>query len=82
MSQLFQRIANFLANEMITKRLANSRAFQRWALKTHEHVEKGQDLASTGHKHVSKHAETIHTETKGFFTQLREELKKEWGLKK
>jgi len=64
---LFQKIAQFLANEIVTKRLANSRAFQRWALKTHEHVEKSQNLAKTGQEHASKHVESLHKETKGFF---------------
>lgn len=79
---LFQKIAQYLANEIFTKRLANSRAFQRWALKTHEHVEKSQDFAKVGQKHAAKHVESMHKGTKGFFSEVAQELKKEWGMKK
>ncbi len=40
MSQFFLRIANYLANELIVKGLANNRSFQRFALKTADHVDK------------------------------------------
>ncbi len=40
MSQFFLRIANYIANELIVKGLANNRSFQRFALKTADHVDK------------------------------------------
>jgi hypothetical protein len=39
MNQFVQRLANWLANEVIVKGLAESRTFQRMALKTHTTVE-------------------------------------------
>lgn len=40
MSQFFLRIANYIANELIVKGLANNRSFQRFALRTADHVDK------------------------------------------
>lgn len=51
MSQFFLRIANYLANELIVKGLANNRAFQRFALRTADHVDK---LKTTGVEHSDK----------------------------
>mmetsp|Transcript_35089 Transcript_35089/g.69138 ORF Transcript_35089/g.69138 Transcript_35089/m.69138 type:complete len:111 (-) Transcript_35089:274-606(-) len=40
MNQFVQRIANYVANEIVIKGLAESRTFQRFALRTHENVQK------------------------------------------
>jgi len=40
MSQFFFRVANYLANELIVKGLANNKSFQRFALRTSQNVEK------------------------------------------
>jgi len=45
MNQFIQRIANYIANEVIVKGLAESKTFQRFALRTHTSV---QDLKSKG----------------------------------
>ena len=39
---LFQKVAQYLANEVITPALAKSKTFQRAAVKTHAQVEKIQ----------------------------------------
>lgn len=51
MSQFFLRIANYIANELIVKGLANNRAFQRFALRTAGHVDK---VKATGVEHSGK----------------------------
>mmetsp|Transcript_7595 Transcript_7595/g.13142 ORF Transcript_7595/g.13142 Transcript_7595/m.13142 type:complete len:101 (-) Transcript_7595:1312-1614(-) len=38
-SQFVQRLANYLANEVLVKGLANSKAFQRMALRAHNSIE-------------------------------------------
>jgi hypothetical protein len=43
--RIISRIANWLANELITKRLANSPLFIDMAHRTHTHVQKVQKLA-------------------------------------
>mmetsp|Transcript_4709 Transcript_4709/g.6691 ORF Transcript_4709/g.6691 Transcript_4709/m.6691 type:complete len:108 (+) Transcript_4709:233-556(+) len=45
MNQFIQRIANYIANEVIVKGLAESKTFQRFALRTHTTV---QDLKAKG----------------------------------
>jgi len=39
MNQFFQRVANYVANEIIIKGLANSRTFQRFAVRTSKKYE-------------------------------------------
>jgi hypothetical protein len=39
MNQFFQRVANYVANEVIIKGLANSRTFQRFAVRTNKQYE-------------------------------------------
>jgi hypothetical protein len=55
-AQFFQRVAHYLANELITKRLAESPTFLRAALRAHEHVNKGaswvKDIEGTLDKDV------------------------------
>jgi hypothetical protein len=38
-NQFFQRVANYVANEIIVKGLANSRTFQRFAVRTSKQYE-------------------------------------------
>ena len=45
MSQFIQRIANYVANEILIKGLANSRTFQRFAVRTDKNL---QDIHKKG----------------------------------
>eukprot|EP00039_Didymoeca_costata_P019388 m.337345 g.337345 ORF g.337345 m.337345 type:complete len:104 (-) comp18105_c0_seq1:140-451(-) len=47
---IFQRVASWLANEVITKSLAKSETFQRFAATTHKHVSKVQSQAAEATK--------------------------------
>uniref|UniRef100_A0A6U6IHD6 Uncharacterized protein n=1 Tax=Odontella aurita TaxID=265563 RepID=A0A6U6IHD6_9STRA len=38
MNQFIQRVANYIANEVLIKGLANSRTFQRFAVRTDKHI--------------------------------------------
>eukprot|EP01134_Creolimax_fragrantissima_P008077 CFRG8077T1 len=49
MAALIQRVAQYLANEVITKSLARSKSFQKFAQQTHGHVSK---MSEAGEKHV------------------------------
>merc|ERR1712146_802143 len=53
MSQFFQRVATWLANEVVVKGLANNRAFQQFAVRTQSKID---NLKSEG---VSKATEGI-----------------------
>ena len=58
-NQFFQRVANYVANEVIVKGLANSRTFQRFAVRADKQFkdvhEKGtENLAKTVEEFVSK----------------------------
>ncbi len=76
MSQLFQRIAQYLANEVVTKRLANSSTFMNAAHKTHQTVQKSQQLLNAN---KGKAAEHVQDQGKGlwaFLSEVRKELLK------
>ena len=86
---LFQKVAQYLANELITKRLAQSQSFQRMAVRTHEHVSKTQAIAKSQGETVgktlnstSKQAAEAFQKQKGFFAEVREEMLKEMKIKK
>lgn len=77
MSQFFLRIANYIANELIVKGLANNRSFQRFALRTADHAEK---LKAQGAEHTEKAAKEVekHVGLLGrFMDALRHEVKKD-----
>lgn len=57
-NQFFQRVANYVANEMIVKGLANSKIFQKFAVRTNKQYE---DLAKQGADSINK---TLHTMVK------------------
>jgi len=74
MAQIFQKIASYLANEVITKRLANSHSFMTAAHKTHQTVQKSHKLI---HENKGKVAETVQGHGKGiigFLNEIRMEL--------
>lgn len=86
---LFQKVAQYLANELITKRLAQSQSFQRMAVRTHEHVSKTQDIAREQGKSMgktldatSKQASDAFQKQRGFVAEVKDELMKELRLKK
>ena len=55
-NQFFQRVANYVANEIIVKGLANSRTFQRFAVRTNKQYE---DLTKKGTEQMSKTLDDI-----------------------
>jgi transposase len=55
-SQFFQRVANYVANEFIVKGLANSKTFQRFAVRTNKQYE---EATKQGVDHFSKTFEDI-----------------------
>ena len=57
MSGFFLRIANYIANELIVKGLANNRSFQRFALRTADHVEKVKVTGAAHSEKIAKEAE-------------------------
>lgn len=56
MNQFVQRVANYIANEVLIKGLANSRTFQRFAVKTDSSI---KEMHKTGTDNVSKAFEDI-----------------------
>lgn len=43
MNQFIQRIANYVANEILIKGLANSKTFQRFAVRTDSHIRNSKE---------------------------------------
>ena len=56
MNQFFQRVANYVANEVIIKGLANSRTFQRFAVRTNKQYE---DLTKQGANQLNETLEEL-----------------------
>lgn len=56
MNQFFQRVANYVANEVIIKGLANSRTFQRFAVRTNKQYE---DLTKQGAEQLNQTLEEL-----------------------
>ena len=48
MNAFVQRIANYLANEIIVKQLAQNKSFQNMAMRTHLRVEKTKEFMKEG----------------------------------
>ena len=71
---LFQRIANYLASELITKRLANSQTFQRAALKTHEQVQSSQAMAKNVGEKLAQQQKEIGKSSGKFWAEFKDEL--------
>lgn len=55
-NQFFQRVANYVANEIIVKGLANSKSFQRFAIRTNKQYE---NVAKQGVDSISKTFDTM-----------------------
>jgi hypothetical protein len=77
MANLFQRIAQWLANEIIVDKLAKSRTFQNFAMKT---VRGQEGAANMGRKAAEKVAEKKRLaakETGNIFDKIKEEIRKD-----
>ena len=66
MNQFFQRVANYVANEIVIKGLANSRTFQRFAVRTNKQYEEftkqgAEQLNKTLEDLAKQQAETLNT---------------------
>eukprot|EP00578_Thalassiosira_sp_NH16_P027704 CAMPEP_0181103450 /NCGR_PEP_ID=MMETSP1071-20121207/14872_1 /TAXON_ID=35127 /ORGANISM="Thalassiosira sp., Strain NH16" /LENGTH=119 /DNA_ID=CAMNT_0023186525 /DNA_START=98 /DNA_END=457 /DNA_ORIENTATION=- len=57
MNQFVQRIANWMANEIFIKGLAESKTFQRFAVRTDRHVRKYKE---EGFEHVNAQIDELH----------------------
>eukprot|EP00924_Labyrinthula_sp_SR-Ha-C_P010877 snap_masked-scaffold_47-processed-gene-0.8-mRNA-1 protein AED:1.00 eAED:1.00 QI:0/-1/0/0/-1/1/1/0/102 len=76
---LFQRVVQWLANEIFVERLANSRVFQTFAHKTHSGITKTAENVHSGVKNL----QNLDTKpAQGFFSQFKEELIKQNTRKK
>ncbi|KAL7533938.1 hypothetical protein ACHAXR_005537 [Thalassiosira sp. AJA248-18] len=57
MNQFIQRVANYIANEVFIKGLAESKTFQRFAVHTDRHVQK---VKKEGLEHVNTQIDELH----------------------
>ncbi|CAB1117443.1 unnamed protein product [Ectocarpus sp. CCAP 1310/34] len=84
MAQFLIKIVNHFASEIITKRLANSRAFQQFAMRTHLKVEQTKKMADNpeeaaklirgaGEK-VKAEADSVASSFERFKAALKEEV--------
>lgn len=71
--QFFFRIAKYIADELIVKGLSQNKTFQRFALRTAEHIEK---VHKEGPAHAEKVTETIQKNV-GFMARFMDALRAE-----
>jgi hypothetical protein len=55
-SQFIKRVADYIANEVLVKGLANSKTFQRFAVRTNKNL---QDIERAGTEHLNKAFESL-----------------------
>lgn len=72
-----QRLVSYVINDVAVKALANSRAFQRFALKTHYHVEDAKTLTSKGADSLVSTLEKNVPKIKEFAAAFKEEVAKD-----
>ena len=77
MSGFFLRIANYIANELIVKGLANNRSFQRFALRTADHVEKVKVTGTAHSEKIAKEAEKQMGVAGRFLGAFQKEIEKD-----
>ncbi|KAL7581779.1 hypothetical protein ACA910_022312 [Epithemia clementina (nom. ined.)] len=95
-NQFFQRVINYVANEVIIKGLANSKTFQKVVVRTDHHMRQFQ---KTGQEHLEKTVEQFTKQEQagsqmagppipplrgfpGFVSAFFKEVKKDLGLGK
>ncbi|KAL7437264.1 hypothetical protein ACHAXH_003414 [Discostella pseudostelligera] len=59
MNQFVQRVANYIANELFIKGLAESKTFQRFAVHTDRHIQK---YKKEGLEQLNSHLDELHTQ--------------------
>ncbi|RLN71424.1 hypothetical protein BBJ29_007260 [Phytophthora kernoviae] len=73
----FQRLVSYVINDVAVKALSNSRTFQRFALKTHYHMEDAKTMASTGAGALKNSFENYAPKVKEFGQAFRDEVAKD-----
>ncbi|KAF1323869.1 hypothetical protein FI667_g10207, partial [Globisporangium splendens] len=73
----FQRLVSYVVNDVAVKALANNRAFQRFALKTHHRVEDAKNMAETGASAFLSSIEKELPKVKEFSNALKDEIAKD-----
>lgn len=62
MNQFIQRVANYVANEVIIKGLANSKTFQKFAVRTDQQL---KDVQKMGSEQINKTVEELSKNASG-----------------
>lgn len=57
MNQFIQRVANYIANEVLIKGLANSKTFQKIAVRTDKHI---SEIKGKGHHTLNETMDELH----------------------
>ena len=65
MNQFVQRVANYIANEVLIKGLANSKTFQRFAVRTDKHLQEMKKSGVESFEDMTKRAASTVAEGSG-----------------
>ena len=77
MSGLFQRVAQWLANEILVERLAKSKTMQNMAMKSVRTTEKVANAAARSKEAVGTSKKELNRSVTGFWAEMKEEIKKD-----
>ncbi|GAB9469766.1 hypothetical protein Gpo141_00007034 [Globisporangium polare] len=69
-----QRLVSYVVNDVAVKALANNRAFQRFALRTHHRVEDAKSIANEGASSLLSQIEQAAPKVREFSAALKDEI--------
>lgn len=78
MSGFVNRVASWLANEVIVKKLSQSQSFQRAAAKTVEKMDKAQSSVGSGASKIADMKSGFKSESSKFWEVMKDEIKKDF----
>ena len=77
MSNFIHRVASWLANEVVVKKLSQSQGFQRMAGKAVRNIDNAQKLAKNQSEKIAQTKMGVKQDVSEWFRVLKEEAKKD-----
>ena len=78
MSNFIHRVASWLANEVVVKKLSQSQGFQRMAGKAVRNIDNAQKLAKNQSEKIAQTKTGVKQDVSEWFRVLKEEAKKDF----
>lgn len=78
MSGLVQRVASWIANEIVVKKLSQSKGFQRMAARTVENIDKAESAIGNKGSQMARAKESVAKESGKFWESMKDEIRKDF----